>query len=103
MAKTDGAWFGETVQGFFGWVFVAFVIVFGFRISVRQRPLRPTSPFLRRHAMVPLSIYAAGMVFQMILGNPVENRTIAAFAMGIPLLCALAGFQRWRAPGKVAP
>ena len=53
--------------------------------------------------MVPLSIYAAGMVFQMILGNPVEIRTIAAFAMGIPLLCALAGFQRWRAPGKVAP
>ena len=103
MAKTDGAWFGETVQGFFGWVFVAFVIVFGFRISVRQRPLQLASPFLRRHAMVPLAIYAAGMVFQMILGNPVEIRTIAAFAMGIPLLCALAGFQRWRAPGKVAP
>ena len=103
MAKTDGAWFGETVQGFFGWVFVAFVIVFGFRMSMRQRPLQPASPFLRRHAMVPLAIYAAGMVFQMILGNPVEIRTIAAFAMGIPLLCALAGFQRWRAPGTVAP
>ena len=103
MAKTDGAWFGETVQGFFGWVFVAFVIVFGCRISVRQPKLQPVRPFLRRHAMVLPAIYAAGMVFQVLLGNPVEIWTIAAFAMGIPLLCALAGFQHWRAPGKVAP
>ncbi|RYF64173.1 MAG: carotenoid biosynthesis protein, partial [Comamonadaceae bacterium] len=97
MAKTDGAWFGETVQGFFGWVFVAFTILFCFRMSVRKLALRPTSPFLRRHALVPLAIYASGMVFQMILGNPVEIRSIAPFAMGIPLLCALAGFQRWQA------
>ncbi|BEP95999.1 carotenoid biosynthesis protein [Acidovorax sp. sif1233] len=102
MAKTDGAWFGETVQGFFGWVFVAFVIIFGFRMSVRKLALRPTSPFLRRHALVPLAIYASGMVFQMILGNPVEIRSIAPFAMGIPLLCALAGFQRWRATTETA-
>ncbi|MDP3230917.1 MAG: carotenoid biosynthesis protein [Acidovorax sp.] len=100
MAKTDGAWFGETVQGFFGWVFVAFVIIFGFRMSVRKMALQPLSPFLRRHALVPLCIYASGMVFQMILGNPVEIRSIAPFAMGIPLLCALAGFQRWSAPAK---
>lgn len=96
MAKTDGAWFGETVQGFFGWVFVAFVIIFGFRLSVRSLPLRSPTPFLRRHALVPLAIYASGMVFQMLLGNPVEIRSIAPFAMGIPLLCALAGFQRWQ-------
>lgn len=102
MAKTDGAWFGETVQGFFGWVFVAFVIIFSFRMSVRKLALRPTSPFLRRHALVPLAIYASGMVFQMLLGNPVEIRSIAPFAMGIPLLCALAGFQRWRAMAEAA-
>jgi len=98
MAKTDGAWFGETVQGFLGWVFVAFVIIFSFRMSVRRLRLQPLSPFLRRHALVPLAIYASGMVFQMFLGNPVEIRSIAPFAMGIPLLCALAGFQRWQAP-----
>ena len=103
MAMTDGAWSGETVQGFYGWVFVAFLIVLGFRMSVRQPKLQPVRPFLRRHAMVLPAIYAAGMVFQVLLGNPVEIWTIAAFAMGIPLLCALAGFQRWRAPGKVAP
>jgi putative membrane protein len=95
MAKTDGAWFGETVQGFFGWVFVAFVIIFGFRLSVRTQALQPAASFQRRHVMVPLAIYASGMVFQMLLGNPVEIRSIAPFAMGIPLLCALAGLQRW--------
>lgn len=96
MAKTDGAWFGETVQGFFGWVFVAFVIIFGFRLSMRKRAPRPLAPFLPRHTLVPLGIYASGMVFQMVLGNPVEIRSIAPFAMGIPLLCAVAGLQRWR-------
>ena len=100
MAKTDGAWFGETVQGFFGWVFVAFVIIFSFRMSVRRRALKSVSPFLPQHAMVPLAIYASGMVFQMLLGNPVEIRSIAPFAMGIPLLCALAGLQRWRAASR---
>ena len=99
MLKTDGAWFGETVQGFFGWVCVSFVILMGFRLSVRGKALRPTSPFQRRHALVPLAIYGSGMVFQMVLGNPVEIRSIAPFAMGIPLLSAVAGFQRWRSPG----
>lgn len=102
MTKTDGAWFGETVQGFFGWVFVSFAILFGFRMSVRKVALQPSSPFLRRHALVPLALYASNMVFQMILGNPVEIRSIAPFAMGIPLLCALAGYQRWTAPAKVS-
>lgn len=97
MVKTDGAWFGETVQGFFGWVFVAFVIILSFRLSVRTVSVRPVSPFERRHALVPLAIYATGMAFQMAFGCPVEIRSIAPFAMGIPLLCALAGFQRWRA------
>ena len=102
MTKTDGAWFGETVQGFFGWVFVSFVILFSFRMSVRKLALQPSSPFLRRHALVPLALYGSNMVFQMMLGNPVEIRSIAPFAMGIPLLCALAGYQRWTAPAKAS-
>ena len=44
--------------------------------------------------------YASGMVFAVVLGNPVEIRSIAPFAMGIPLLCALAGLQRWRAASR---
>ncbi len=100
MTKPDGAWFGETVQGFFGWVFVSFVIIFGFRMSVRKLALQPSRPFLRHHALIPLTLYGSNMVFQMMFGNPVEVRSIAPFAMGIPLLCALAGYQRWAAPAK---
>jgi uncharacterized membrane protein len=95
MAKTDGAWFGETVQGFFGWVIVAFSIVALFRWSVRKTPPTPSTGFSLRHACVPLGLYACGMVFQVLRGSPVEIRSIAPFAMGIPLLCALAGLQRW--------
>lgn len=96
MTKTDGWWFGETVQGFFGWVFVSFAIVFGFRLSVIRQPLVPTQEFTKLHALAPLGIYAASMAFQIALGSPVETRSIAAFAMGIPLLCALAGWQHWK-------
>jgi uncharacterized membrane protein len=100
MTKTDGAWFGETVQGFFGWVFVSFVIILGFRLSVRKLTPKPSTPFLRRDALVPLALYASNMGFQMVLGSPVETRVIAPFAMGIPLLCALAGYRRWTLPNK---
>ncbi|MCC6070917.1 carotenoid biosynthesis protein [Massilia sp. GCM10020059] len=95
MAKTDGWWFGETVQGFAGWALVSFVIVFGFRLSLRGRAPRPAMPVARRHALVPLGIYGGSMLFQVIEGYPVETRTIALFAMGIPLLTALCGFARW--------
>jgi uncharacterized membrane protein len=97
MRKTDGWWFGETLEGFFGWMLVSFVIVFAYRTSLRwiradAPPAVPGWPVL-----VPLAIYAGAMVFQMALGYPVETRTIAFFAMGLPLLCALWGWSRWRA------
>ena len=95
MVKTDGGWFGETIQGFFGWMFVAFVIIFLFRLTLRPTTLKRARSFSKRHALVPLGIYAAFMVFQMVVGAPIETRVIAAFAMGIPLLCALAGWRHW--------
>ena len=96
MTKTDGWWFGETVQGFAGWALVSFVIVLGFRLSLRGRAPQPAMPVARRHALVPLAIYGGSLLFQMIEGYPVETRTIALFAMGIPLLAALCGFARWQ-------
>lgn len=102
MVKTDGAWFGETVQGFLGWMFVAFVIVAVFRLWARGPAGRTAGAFTARHALLPLGMYASGMVFQMIYGHPVEIRSIAPFAMGIPLVCAWAGLQRWRATGGAA-
>lgn len=96
MTNTDGWWFGETIQGFFGWVFVAFVILFSFRMAVRKLVLRPLADFSKWHALLPLSVYASAMLFQLRVGHPMETRTIAVFAMGIPILCALAGWQHWK-------
>jgi uncharacterized membrane protein len=102
MAKKDGWWFGETLQGFVGWMGVSFVIVCLFRYLLRRTPTLPLTNFSKWHALLPLGIYASNMVFQMCLGDPVETRTIAAFAMGIPLLCALAGWRNW-APVQASP
>ncbi len=99
MVKTDGWWFGETLQGFFGWTFVSFVIIFGFRMTLRRRAPQPLMAIGKWHAMVPMLIYGGSMVFQMAMGSPVETRTIALFAMGIPLLCALIGWWRWSQEG----
>lgn len=95
MEETDGAWFGETVQGFFGWITVAFAIIFSFRLIYRRRQLAPLTIYSRRHVLVPLLIYLGMMVGAMINGYPVETRTIAAFVMGIPVLSALVGWRYW--------
>ncbi len=99
MTRTDGWWFTETLQGFVGWAVVSFAIIFAFRLCVRKRVLRPALPIAKWHVLVPLSIYGASMVFQMVAGSPVETRTIALFAMGIPLLCAMFGWVRWHGEG----
>lgn len=96
MTKKDGAWFGETVQGFVGWMVVGFCILMAFRLLVRKVPPVPAARFTRRDALVPVLIYAGLMAFQIVAGFPVETRSIAVFAMGIPVLCALAGWQHWR-------
>jgi len=103
MAKTDGGWFGETLQGFVGWMLVAFAIVLLFRLSVRRHPPAPALPVKGRHTAVPLGIYAGSMLFQACLGTPIETRAIALFAMGIPLLAALCGWVRWKMPALSVP
>jgi len=102
MAKTDGWWFGETLQGFVGWMAVSFVIIFLFRLTLRRRPPVAAASVSRAHTLVPLAIYGGNMLFQACLGNPVETRTVALFAMGIPLLAALCGWSRWQTPAVAA-
>jgi putative membrane protein len=46
--------------------------------------------------LLPVLIYSGLMAFQIVAGFPVETRSIAVFAMGIPVLCALAGWRHWR-------
>lgn len=103
MTDTHGGWFGETLQGFVGWMVVAFTIVLLFRLVVQRRPARPALPAMGRHTAVPLIIYGASMLFQACFGNPVETRVIALFAMGIPLLGALCGWARWQMAAHVVP
>lgn len=104
MHKPDGWWFGETLQGFVGWMFVSFTIIFLFRLTLRRRPPVAAAEVARVHTLVPLAIYGGNMVFQACLGVPVETRTIALFAMGIPLLTALLGWSRWQQPvGAAVP
>ena len=95
MTKTDGWWFGETLQGFVGWMTVATAIIFCFHVSVRHSGLKREATLSKWQAVLPFGIYGAGLVFQMLKGYPVETRTIAFFAMGIPLLIGLAGWWRW--------
>jgi uncharacterized membrane protein len=103
MTEKDGGWFGETLQGFLGWMTVAFAIISVFRWTTRSRPQPSHSSYRTRDALVPLSIYAGSMVFQIVEGNPIETRVVAAFAMGVPLLCAFAGLWRWHTERVEAP
>lgn len=102
MEKTDGAWFGETVQGFFGWMFIGFAILFAFRVWTRRTPSAPRTPATIRAALVPMLVYGGGIAFQVMFGYPVETRTIAVFAMGIPLLAAIHGWRQWRSHLRLA-
>lgn len=96
MHKKDGAWFGETVQGFFGWMTVTFIIVMVFQLWSRKRQPQPFSGPVKLLSVLPLVNYGSFMVYQMVLGVPVETRTIAFFAMGIPLLIAAVQWSRWK-------
>lgn len=97
MEIKDGWWFGETLQGFVGWMLTSFTIVFLFRLSLRKWAPRPERAPRTRDVLVPLAIYGGLMLFEATQGVPVETRTIAVFVMGIPLFCAGCGLQRWRA------
>lgn len=101
MDKRDGWWFGETVQGFAGWMLVAFAIVFAFRLLQRRLPPTAAAPSLRA-ATAPLLLYAGLMLYEATQGVPVETRTIALFVMGIPLFCAGCGLARWRSERRPA-
>lgn len=95
MTEKDGWWFGQTLHGFIGWISVSFLITILFR-TITAKSLNSTpSTFTKWHALIPVSIFACWMIFQMLYGFPVETRTVSAFAMGIPLLITFIGMQNW--------
>lgn len=98
MDKTDGGWFGETLQGFVGWMVVSFTIVLIFQALFQPRPPKPVEVLARQAALLPLGIYASGLAFQMVFGQPVETRAVAFFAMGLPLFVASIAWWQWCHP-----
>ena len=102
MQKTDGGWFGETLQGFAGWMAVALFILCSFQVLSPPRRSPPPTAGAALAVLVPILIYAGGLVFQFILGHPVEIRAIAFFAMGLPVVVASAVWRSWAHPQVVA-
>ena len=99
MKKTDGGWFGETLQGFAGWMLIGGLIVLVFQLTAAaRRPVAAPRPCASEKlaALVPLCIYGSALLFQLAFGHPIEIRAIAFFAMGIPLLVASVGWWHWK-------
>lgn len=95
MKITDGAWFGETTQGFFGWLIITFIIVMTFQLLARNLPMPKPVKSTKWFALMPLVNYGNFIIFQMVFGTPVETKTIAFFAMGLPLSLAYVSWYRW--------
>ncbi|MEP6791603.1 MAG: carotenoid biosynthesis protein, partial [Ramlibacter sp.] len=95
MLKRDGAWFGETVRGFQGWMGVSFVIVALFQAIARPRLAGAPATKARNAALLPIIIYAGFIAFQVALAQPAALRVIAFFAMGIPALAAGMAWSQW--------
>lgn len=102
MQKTDGGWFGETLQGFAGWMAVSLLIVGSFQALAAPRRSPPPADGLPLAVLVPILIYASGLVFQVLLGHPIEVRAIAFFAMGLPVVVAWAAWRLWSHPRQRA-
>ena len=97
--EVGGSYFGETAQGFFGWVLTTFLICMTFRFLVRKVEVEPVATVTRLSAMLPVLGYLTFLVFFVVEGDPSETKSIAFFAMGIPVIAAVAGFQRWAGDG----
>lgn len=96
MQKTDGGWFGETLQGFVGWMLISFLILLGFQRLVKVQVVLPVSARHAIAAFLPIGIYVCAIAFQMLYSEPIETRVVAFFAMGIPTLACAAAWWQWK-------
>lgn len=104
MEKPHGGWFGETVEGFAGWMATSFLITLFIERS--RSPAMPALCHARAGAAVGilLSLYLAAMLFQMAWGANLALKVISFFVMGIPLLASWTAWHRWlRSERAAAP
>lgn len=95
-AKKMLGWFSQPLNGFGDWVEVSFVIVHTAPTLVKPKLVASPGQRPRIAVLAGLGIYAACVVLQICLGRPVETRVVALFAIGIPLLVALAAWWSWQ-------
>ncbi len=103
MQKTDGGWFGETLQGFAGWLAVSLAIILLFQALFQPRQAAGRGSREKTAALAPIAIYAAGLGFQLMFGHPIETRAVAFFAMGLPAFVALVAWWQWLHPDREVP
>ena len=96
VGKTDGWYFGLTLEGFVGWAGTSLVILLLVQWAIRTPGRAAAAAVQRWHALLPVGVYAGSMAFTIFNGSPVETRSIVAFAMGIPVLAALAAWRLWQ-------
>ena len=96
MQKTDGGWFGETLQGFAGWMLISFLIVLASQFLLKVERPEKEAASVKWAAASLIGVYASGMLFQMTFGHPIETRAVALFAMGIPVLAAATAWWHWQ-------
>jgi len=91
----EGSYFGEEAKGFLGWMLVAFTISLLFRLTHHRLKSHATRAVSTLAAVYPLAGYAGWCLIFVVAGDPPATRSIAAVAMGVPILTALAGLVKW--------
>jgi len=94
--EANAAYFHESIQGFRGWFFAAYVMAFVFRLVAGKLPAVPASPFRKREALLPVLLYFGFMEYQTFFGAPPATQEIAAVAMGIPVVFGAAGWMMYK-------
>lgn len=94
-----GSYFGIPAQNFGGWLVTTFTVYLIYRaVEMRWRPA-PMLQLTRSLAAIPLILYGSLIVLDGFSGNgPEPLPIIAIFAMGGPLLMAIARWARYRVP-----
>ncbi len=99
--ETEGhgqGWFGLGLQGFAGWFISATLIL---AAHARWSPAPQGEPRVAEApaawpAALPLALYFAALAFFVWVGQPSEARVAVLFAMGLPLLVAVAVWPQWQ-------
>jgi putative membrane protein len=98
--QDGGAYFGIPFANYVSWVETTFIIVIIYRLWEREIPLRPMGNITPAFAAIPVLIYALMGLPDMFVGFPEATKVISPFAMGIPIVAAMA--RVWQLP-KVTP